>query len=58
MNDNEGWVDEAPRAMPSAAAWMTRPRVVESVRWWVCEEEDNAEEEEEGGGEDERSERE
>lgn len=33
-------VDEAPRAMPSAAAWITRPTVVElgrPVEPWGCE---------------------
>lgn len=25
---------DAPRAIPSAAAWMTRPRVVEKDRRW------------------------
>lgn len=39
--------DEAPRAMPSAAAWMQRPRVVERAR-------DGGG----GGGVEERSERE
>ena len=32
MNESEGWVEDAPRAIPSAAAWMTSPSVVESVR--------------------------
>ena len=36
MKEREGVVEEeAPRAMPSAAAWMQRPRVVERVRGGV-----------------------
>ena len=46
MKFSEGWVDEAPSAMPSAAEWMIRPMVVErgrERRWedeggsWVVE---------------------
>lgn len=32
MKEREGWVDEAPRAIPSAAAWITSPKVVERER--------------------------
>lgn len=37
MKPREVWVEmwEAPRAMPSAAAWMMRPRVVEK-EFWFC----------------------
>ena len=31
MKEREGWLDDAPSAMPSAAACMTRPRVVEKA---------------------------